>query len=672
MHSGTTGSEVTEVKGNFLITPILSSILSFLLSFSAAACLVTGFDMGVDLGTLALWCIVAAVLGSVFCTLPMQFVPFLAAGITGSVLWITGELETSVYALLYRLSRQYNAVHSWGILRLTHGTAEELEVKLWLAVCFLGALIALLTAWSVCRRKTVLPGILTAAACFGACLVVTTTIPDGLWLYTLLFSALLLLLTQAVRKRNAAEGNKLTGMAALPLALALLLLFLAAPQESYTGEQTARKITQTLLSSELAQQVFGELTPAGTSGSSVASSTVRLDAVGVRLQSDTEILQVHTQYSGILYLRGRALDSYDGMTWTDSGTATPQLYWPEPEDLMPLGEVTVQTTYAHRMLYLPYYVCSMDLTDMTRGIENGKKLTKYSFSTGAIPAGESLAEKEGAEPDNSKYLHLTEPVRQWAEPLAAQLLGEATTVYEKAQAIGAYVRSSASYDLKTDTMPGREQDFVRWFLEDSDTGYCVHFASSAVVLLQAAGIPARYVTGYMTPVGKDCYTTIREQDAHAWAEYWLPGFGWTVLEATPAAEQAPTETAPVIVPEEKPIAPNWSLIRNICLSALLCMVVAAFAQSILRRAARRKKRSAEDARQRLIAYWQEAELLARCLGTQPDTHLRQLAERTKFSPHLPEEQDFEAFRKYLADGKKQLKRQNLLRRLYCYFVLAVS
>ena len=637
------------MKYNRLATAVLGGILSFLLSLSAVACLVTGFDMAVDLGTVALWCLGAAVIGSVFCTLPLQFVPFLAVGIVGSVLWITGELETSVYALMYRLSRQYNSVHGWGILRLTHGTADELEGKLWLAMCFFGAVIAQVTAWSVCRRKTALPGILMAAVCLGLCLVVTVTVPDTVWLYGLLFSALLIMITHTVRREQEQNGNKLTVIAALPLGLVLLLLFMASPQDGYTGEQTARGIMNTVLNNELAQQVFGELTPGGTSGSSVAGSTVRLDAVGIRLNSDTEILQVHTQYSGTLYLRGRALDSYDGLSWSDSGKATPRLYWPKTDTLNALGEVTVQTRYAHRMLYLPYYVRSMDLTDMTRGLENEKKLTKYSFSTGAVPGKDVLSQAAAAGEDYSEYLHLADTVKQWAEPLAEEITTGKATNFEKAQVIAEYVRSSARYSLKTDTMPARERDFVKWFLEDSATGYCVHFASSAVVLLQAAGIPARYVTGYMTPVGKDCYTSVREQDAHAWAEYWIPGFGWTILEATPAAEPEQEEEITVILSESATKAVDWDFAKNICVGILLSLIPAAFIQSILRRRLRKKKLRTEDDRQRLLAYWQEAALLARCLGTQPDTRLRELAERTKFSPYLPWEQDFEAFRQYGRD-----------------------
>ncbi|MFD2273469.1 transglutaminase family protein [Undibacterium arcticum] len=69
--------------------------------------------------------------------------------------------------------------------------------------------------------------------------------------------------------------------------------------------------------------------------------------------------------------------------------------------------------------------------------------------------------------------------------------------------------------------------------------FCEHYASSFVVLMRALGIPARVVTGYqggeMNPI--DGYMTIRQSDAHAWAEVWLPQRGW--LRVDPTAAVAP-------------------------------------------------------------------------------------------------------------------------------------
>jgi len=74
------------------------------------------------------------------------------------------------------------------------------------------------------------------------------------------------------------------------------------------------------------------------------------------------------------------------------------------------------------------------------------------------------------------------------------------------------------------------------FLFDRKQGYCEHFSSSFVVLMRAAGIPARVVTGYAggyrNPIGG--YWLVLNSDAHAWAEIWLPRRGWVRVDPTAA------------------------------------------------------------------------------------------------------------------------------------------
>jgi transglutaminase-like putative cysteine protease len=77
------------------------------------------------------------------------------------------------------------------------------------------------------------------------------------------------------------------------------------------------------------------------------------------------------------------------------------------------------------------------------------------------------------------------------------------------------------------------------FLFGTRAGFCEHYASAFVVLMRAAGIPARVVTGYqggeINPV--DGFMTIRQSDAHAWAEIWIADRGW--LRVDPTAAVAP-------------------------------------------------------------------------------------------------------------------------------------
>ena len=79
-----------------------------------------------------------------------------------------------------------------------------------------------------------------------------------------------------------------------------------------------------------------------------------------------------------------------------------------------------------------------------------------------------------------------------------------------------------------------------WF--DRKEGFCEHIASSFVLLMRALDVPARVVTGYQGGELNrlDGYWTVRQSDAHAWAEVWMAGQGWVRVDPTSAV--APTRT----------------------------------------------------------------------------------------------------------------------------------
>ena len=81
---------------------------------------------------------------------------------------------------------------------------------------------------------------------------------------------------------------------------------------------------------------------------------------------------------------------------------------------------------------------------------------------------------------------------------------------------------------------GRES--VDDFLFETRTGYCEHYASAFVFLMRALDIPARVVTGYQGgEVNQvDGFLEVRQLDAHAWAEVWIAGVGWTRVDPTAA------------------------------------------------------------------------------------------------------------------------------------------
>ncbi len=106
----------------------------------------------------------------------------------------------------------------------------------------------------------------------------------------------------------------------------------------------------------------------------------------------------------------------------------------------------------------------------------------------------------------------------------------------KIAAVVAWLRAGHSYTLRPPARPAGV-DPVEDFLFDQPAGHCEFFASAAVLMLRAAGVPARYVTGFRggewNPLGG--YIAVRDERAHAWAEAWVSGQGWVRVDATPPA-----------------------------------------------------------------------------------------------------------------------------------------
>lgn len=121
--------------------------------------------------------------------------------------------------------------------------------------------------------------------------------------------------------------------------------------------------------------------------------------------------------------------------------------------------------------------------------------------------------------------------RQWRVDAGADASGTADAAI--ANRALEMIRREFVYTLNV-PLAGRNE--IDDFLFDRKQGYCEHFSSAFVVLMRAAGIPARVVTGYAggyrNPIGD--YWLVLNSDAHAWAEVWLPGRGWVRVDPTAA------------------------------------------------------------------------------------------------------------------------------------------
>lgn len=104
--------------------------------------------------------------------------------------------------------------------------------------------------------------------------------------------------------------------------------------------------------------------------------------------------------------------------------------------------------------------------------------------------------------------------------------------------ISAMLKQNSTYSTQLDTL-AQGEDAVHCFLMKSHKGYCVHFASAAVLLLRESGVPARFASGYV--VRKKAFhkseggyaASVVDNNAHAWVEIYLEQIGWVPIDVTP-------------------------------------------------------------------------------------------------------------------------------------------
>lgn len=140
-----------------------------------------------------------------------------------------------------------------------------------------------------------------------------------------------------------------------------------------------------------------------------------------------------------------------------------------------------------------------------------------------------------------KELILPSTVTNRTRKLAKDLTQNCNNVFEAADVIRDWLFEHCTYQTNVSYTLGGS-DFVDNFLFQTHKGYCVHFATAMTVLLRAAGYPARYVEGYVSPAGENTDSTyiVTNMQAHAWVEVYSELFGYVTEEATPGIGAAST------------------------------------------------------------------------------------------------------------------------------------
>ncbi|MGD0873459.1 MAG: transglutaminase domain-containing protein [Acidimicrobiales bacterium] len=164
------------------------------------------------------------------------------------------------------------------------------------------------------------------------------------------------------------------------------------------------------------------------------------------------------------------------------------------------------------------------------------------YAVDSVEADPSPVQLEADTPivSNREYLQLPRPVPSRLVELANRIVLGATTAYEKALDIDAYLTSPRfRYELPRPTKlgvvaPSSGYGDIVNFLFKSETGYCQQFATSFAVLARIDGLPTRIAVGFLPGirVGHDEWQ-VDGSDTHAWPQVQFENFGWIDFEPTP-------------------------------------------------------------------------------------------------------------------------------------------
>jgi transglutaminase-like putative cysteine protease len=255
------------------------------------------------------------------------------------------------------------------------------------------------------------------------------------------------------------------------------------------------------------------------------------DSPAFRVEFDGEPPSVDQRY-----WRGPVLWNFDGTTWTRPFFGdTPSRQFVSEGERSISYRVQLEPHEQRWLFALDYPISAPDQAVITVDHQVVKRhpittLTGYAMTSNpafidmpVLPDGARSVSLRLPEDRNPRTLALAAELRQ-QYPEDRDLINAV---------LGWFREEEFSYTLSAAPLGRHGADE---FLFDLRAGYCEYYASAFAILMRAAGIPTRVVTGYQGGLWQSGgeYLLVRQSDAHAWTEVWLPGTGWTRVDPTAA------------------------------------------------------------------------------------------------------------------------------------------
>ena len=275
--------------------------------------------------------------------------------------------------------------------------------------------------------------------------------------------------------------------------------------------------------------------PVSGSGSSASGLSDTVNPGGISSLALSDEVAFRAQFDGTappadqLYWRGPVMEFFDGETWRLGGSPR-QL--PDVTARGPVRTYTL-TVEPHQRAWVLALDAPASLPDGTFITQNLQVIkpsrigartrfklsaaTAYSYGLNADPAWlmRNLQLPERSNP------RLRDLARSWLNLPPAERVRAGLNVFRQ---------GDFAYTLNPPTLPA--VNGMDAFVFGTKRGFCEHYASAYAIMMRAAGVPARVVTGYQGAEANGTYQIVRQANAHAWTEVWLAGQGWLRIDPT--------------------------------------------------------------------------------------------------------------------------------------------
>jgi transglutaminase-like putative cysteine protease len=271
------------------------------------------------------------------------------------------------------------------------------------------------------------------------------------------------------------------------------------------------------------------------------SNLIKSDEVAFRVQFDRDMPPY-----GLLYFRGPVLTEFDGRTWKmpENSVALTQLVYSRHERPT---RYTI-TLEPHQKTWL----FALDVPAEVPQVQTRANVLYDLQIHNLVPVSQrmryemtSWLDYRYGERTSPSLLRYSLRLDETRNPRAVALGREFAAGSPDPRAVIAramqYFSRQFTYTLEPPTLD--TQNPYDDFLFNTQRGFCEHFAGAFTILMRAAGVPARVVTGYqggeVNPLNNELI--VRQADAHAWSEVWIAGEGWVRVDPTAAVSPTRVE-----------------------------------------------------------------------------------------------------------------------------------